>query len=256
MHAACFSAEISGNQKLFIDALIEKATLEHVYGRMGAALETINVVIQRVQGLGDDLLLADLYQERGMILHKLDRSEDARVDAENSFALSVKTGSAIGRAMARKLQGNIERTAENTTLALQYYSEAYQIFFEASDMLEAANCRFNAADIYYMEGKATEANAYSDEAILLFTQAGSVTGVGLCHLSQGRYFLTIGDYLKAERALLLAEKIFQTRNQIHRLAQAKGFLAELSSKRGDLPRAAVYRQERESLMAQVNSPSN
>ena len=182
-------------------------------------------------------------QESGMLLYKLGDLDAAESRAARAASAAAEAKTRTEFAQARKLQGNIASGRGQAKRALALYDEALDIFLAAGNEHEAANCHYNAAGILRATGEREAMRARLDEAVILFTKAGSLGGVGLCRMLEGEGWLRDGDFLRAEERLREAARIFERERNRHRLGQTKQFLAELASARGDKTGAADLARE-------------
>lgn len=242
-----------GREDVLLAVLIRKEGTEHAHGHLVDGLQTAARIIDLAEAKGNRLLVGQYSYERGMMFFKLGRVEEADRAARRAWEIFTELAFTSGLAECDKLLGNLCGARGEVVKALAHYEAGFAVFKATGNHLEAANCRFNAAQVYMGQGKDELADVFLDEALILFTQAGSVGGVGLCHYSKGVMALQAGDFLKAEKALRTAERMFVEKQNVHRLAQTKRALGDLYRRRGDVSKAVDYFTEADELLDQVEN---
>lgn len=246
-------AKFVDDEQWYLNALIQQETVEHVHGLLAAAIDTTDRILVLAEKKQAQLLQGRFYYERGMLLYKLQRLDEATVAARQAADAFKGVNSQTGVAECEKLFGNLASGRGNLEEALKHYDDAYMVFKATGNMLEAANCRFNAGLVLGKQHEFQRAEASLDDGILLFTRAGALGGVGLCHQAKGDLALEKGDLLLAERELRDAERIFTETHDAYRLARTKMSFAGLYKKRNDPVAAADYRTQAELLYQKVNA---
>lgn len=240
-----------GREDALLAVLISKEGTEHAHGRLVDGVRTASRIIDLGEAKGNRLLVGQYSYESGMMYYKLGQLLEAERVALRAQEIFRELAFTSGLAECDKLLGNLCGARGEPEKALAHYAAGFAVFKATGNHLESANCRFNAAQVYQGQGKNAKADEYLDEAALLFTQAGSVGGVGLCHYSRGAMALQAGDFLKAEKSLKLAERMFAEKQSLHRLAQTKQALGDLYRRRGDVSTAVDYMTEADRLFDQV-----
>jgi tetratricopeptide (TPR) repeat protein len=236
-----------------LGVLREQESVEHAHGHLIEALQTAGRIVAIAASRGNRLLRGRYEYERGMLLYKLGRLPEADVAAGRARAVFTELAFTSGLAECDKLLGNLCSARGEGEKALEYYESGFAVFKAAGDFLESANCRLNAAQVHARQGRRDQAEVLLDEAVLLYTRAGALGGVGLCQLSKGVMAFEAGDYLKADKALQTAEKMFSEKGDLYRLAQTKQALGTLCKGRGDVSRAVDYMIEADALYDRVRN---
>jgi tetratricopeptide (TPR) repeat protein len=228
--------------------LEQKMAWLHSHGELREASLVAEEILSLAELRRNMAEVARYGQESGMLLYKLGdlNAAESRASRAAVAAADAKLQGELAR--TKKLQGNIALARRQGVRARSLYEEALNIFVETDNTHDAANCHYNLATLAAGVDDRAAMRTHLDEAVSLFTQAGSLGGVGLCRMLDGEAYLRAGDLLRAGERLDEAERIFtRTRNRV-RLGQTKKALAALASARGEKAKAVELGAEAERLL--------
>lgn len=220
----------------------------HVHGELREASLVADEMLSLAELRRDSRLISRYSQECGILLCKLGDLDGAEARATRAVESASEATLQTELARAKKLQGNIASARRQTARASAMYGEALAIFVEVGDRHEAANCHYNLAILLRETEDRAAMRTHLDEAVALFTQAGSLGGVGLCRMFDGQVYLRSGDLLRAAERLEEAERIFSRTQNRFRSGQTKQLLAGLALARGDKSKAAQLENEASHLL--------
>ena len=125
---------------------------------------------------------------------------------------------------------------------MTFYKQAAAKYEEAGDLHGQANCLFNMGVSLQATRDFGPAIATLQEAVGAYTRSASVTGVGIANMALGRTYLLSGNLPKAEAALDLAKSLLAKSQDLCRLAETEGALADLKVAQGDRPAALAHHE--------------
>ncbi len=233
------SIAIADNEKLPKEYASAITILAATLNRMGLydeALDAINESIRlKAQG-GNGLEMAISQHNKGEILMRLGRIDEAEALYQQVFAFCEEVNETMGRIVSRKALGMIALDRGDTVAARSHFDYIYAQSEPISPHLVAlANVRIATVDA--AEGDHARAREKFDAAIVFLEQSDDPGNVAMVQELLGGVLIEMGDVDSAETHLRAA--IHATRDEQPQIyLNALLHMARITAERGELDAAA------------------
>ncbi len=229
----CFKKDNDVNSlKLCLSSL---GSLLYRYGQFQKSLNSYKQALKICEDTNDIITKNATLFDIGEVYYRLGNITAAKKFAEQAKEMFEKSGNTKGIADCLKLLGNTCLDSEHEKKK-QYYLDACKLYEQTNDQHGLANCYFNLGLMNKNRKNYTDAVHYFNKALLAYTNAGSVEGVGITHMELGRNYYFMKEYNKAELSLSQAEQFLNRQTQ-YRLAQTKDYQGDLFAVKGKLQEA-------------------
>jgi len=216
-----------GNLSLQKQSLSFKANTLHIYGKFKDAIRIYEELRNLADTSGDVFLKVDSMYRIALLQQQMGETSVSTESLQGTLRAAEEANYSLGIANCLKVLGISSANAGESKTALNYFTKAAELYQKAGDLIGYGNCFFNSGFVWRKTEDHERAIACFREALLNFSSAGGLSGVGIAQKELGRSYFLQKKYPEADVCFTLAEDALNR-------AQAKGDLAELETFWGDL----------------------
>ncbi len=224
--------------------------LQHRYGALSAALQTMEELLQYRREMDDELFYADTLTEAAMLRYKTGRLDGLTDALEEALTIYREHEQDNGIGTVYRIYGNYYNAQRNPRVALEYYERARERYVRTNNVHDYANISFNIGIVYVSLGAAEDAVGYFENAIENFAAAGSFAGAGMAGTELGRALFNLNRFDEARMIVNQAKRHLEGSQSFRRLAQAHTIYAAIRYAQGNREEAidayrealAIYRE--------------
>jgi tetratricopeptide (TPR) repeat protein len=232
----------AGEKEMARQAMFFRASLQHRRGMYADSLRTYSDIRKLADGPDGELIKAECLAEIALLNYKMGRTNAVAADAQQALKVFEARHYTKGAADCLKILGNQAGGDGRPSDAIDFYERAAARYKEAGDVHGQANCLYNMGITLQGTREYDKAIARLQDAVGAYTRSASVTGVGIANAELGRTYFLSGDLPKAEATLDLARSLLSKSQDLCRLAETEGYLADLKVSQGIRQQAIAHHQ--------------
>ncbi|TVQ99855.1 MAG: hypothetical protein EA403_12345 [Spirochaetaceae bacterium] len=225
--------EAAGLTEEHIMSLMFLGNLQHRYGVLAEAAETMGRVLARESDIENRLLFAHALSETAMLNYKLGRLDDVVPFLERALPIFREFNDENGIGTVFRIYGNYHNSLGQVETAIDYYERARAHYINTNNVHDYANISFNIGLVFLQAGMPAEALPNLENAIENFANAGSLSGAGMAGTELGRALYQLRRFAEAERVVQQARRHLESSQSFLRLAQAHAMYGAIRFSQGD-----------------------
>ena len=216
-----------------IMSLVFLGNLQHRYGVLAQAADTMGRVLAREADIENRLLFANALSETAMLNYKLGRLDDVAPFLERALPIFREFNDENGIGTVYRIYGNYHNGLGQVETAIDYYERARAHYVNTNNVHDYANISFNIGLVFLQAGMPMEALPNLENAIENFANAGSLSGAGMAGTELGRALYQLRRFAEAEQIVQQARRHLESSQSFLRLAQAHAMYGAIRFSQGD-----------------------
>ncbi len=202
--------------------------------------------------LSDSLLIAEAYNNIGVVFYRNSDYDSAIIIYEKSLEISKRRGFDLLSARLNSKIGVAYQEQGKYELASKYQLKAVRYFEETHDSIKMSQCYTNLARVHYENHEYDKANSYDEKALEIFVRYNYTYGMATTYGSMALNYQETGEIEKAITYLEKALGLFKKLDYKSNIATALLNLGQLYRKHGNTQKGIDYYLEAIELSKEIN----
>jgi len=195
------------------------------------------------------------YQQKGVLMHRIDEYDSALVNYKNAYELYVEQNHLEKQVQILINMGALYEQQGEFSKALEYYFNSSRLADSAELIQEQSRIYINIGVVYLNQQKFKKALLYFQNAIPLKKKAKDRKGEALVYNNIGIVYYYLDEYDKVLRNFKKSLNIYRQINDIRSQAQPYFNIAEIHYEQGELKKALYYYKKSYEIEKQLNNRS-